>query len=45
MSDEAAFEEQLEYLLERSPFYREKLGGLARVGLDGIAELPLTETP
>jgi phenylacetate-CoA ligase len=43
MSDAAAFSEQLEYLLERSPFYREKLAGLPRVGLEDIAQLPLTE--
>jgi phenylacetate-CoA ligase len=30
-------------VLERSPFYREKLAGLAPVGLADIAELPLTE--
>ena len=33
---------QLAYLLERSPFYREKLAG-AEGGLDTIAELPLTD--
>ncbi len=42
--DTAAFRLQLAYLLERSPFYREKLGAQADgVGLDEIAELPLTE--
>jgi phenylacetate-CoA ligase len=41
--DDAAFREQLAYLLERSPFYREKLTGAAPTGLDRIAELPLTE--
>ena len=41
--DEAAFREQLEYLLERSPFYRERLGGLRPDGLDEIAQLPLTD--
>ena len=42
--DDASYRAQLAYLLERSPFYREKLaeaepGG----GLADIAELPLTE--
>jgi phenylacetate-CoA ligase len=42
--DDAAFREQLAYLLERSPFYRDKLGGLSRtVGLADIADLPLTD--
>jgi phenylacetate-CoA ligase len=47
--DDAAFRSQLRYLLERSAFYREKLGaaGVASAedagGLDGIARLPLTE--
>jgi phenylacetate-CoA ligase len=41
--DDAAFREQLAYLLERSPFYREKLAGLEPGGLGGIAQLPLTE--
>jgi phenylacetate-CoA ligase len=45
MSDAAAFEEQLAYLLERSPFYRDKLRRRPRVGLADIAELPLTEKP
>ena len=45
MSDAAAFEEQLAYLLERSPFYREKLAGHPRVALADIADLPLTEKP
>ena len=45
MSDAAAFEEQLAYVLERSPFYREKLENQPRVGLADIAELPLTEKP
>jgi phenylacetate-CoA ligase len=46
--DDAAFREQLSYLLERSPFYREKLAGAGIAsageagGLDQIAELPLT---
>jgi phenylacetate-CoA ligase len=44
--DEESFREQLAYLLERSPFYREKLAGLdANIGLDEIARLPLTEKP
>jgi phenylacetate-CoA ligase len=47
--DDAAFRAQLAYLLDRSPFYREKLGqaGLASAaeagGLAGIDRLPLTE--
>ncbi len=40
--DDAAYREQLAYLLERSPFYREKLAG-ATGGLAEIAGLPLTE--
>jgi len=45
VSDEhASFREQLAYLLERSPFYREKLAGHdTRGGLDSIARLPLTD--
>jgi phenylacetate-CoA ligase len=41
--DDASFREQVAYLLERSPFYREKLRGHAPGGLAGIAALPLTE--
>jgi phenylacetate-CoA ligase len=41
--DEASFREQVAYLLEHSPFYREKLAGHAPGGLAEIAELPLTE--
>jgi phenylacetate-CoA ligase len=42
--DEAAYEEQLAYLLERSPFYRAKLADADPTGgLDGLARLPLTE--
>ena len=41
--DDAAFREQLAYLLERSPFYRERLAGIGPAGLDAIAVLPLTE--
>ena len=42
--DDSAFRAQLAYLLERSGFYREKLGGLDEtVGLDEIAGLPLTD--
>jgi phenylacetate-CoA ligase len=44
--DAASYEEQLAYLLERSPFYRTKLG-LASArdagGLGDVAGLPLTE--
>jgi phenylacetate-CoA ligase len=43
MSDAAAYREQIEYLLERSPFYRDKLAGIEVRGLDDIALLPLTE--
>jgi phenylacetate-CoA ligase len=41
--DDASYREQVAYLLERSPFYREKLAGLATGGLADIAQLPLTE--
>jgi phenylacetate-CoA ligase len=41
--DDTAFREQLAYLLERSPFYRERLAGAGVAALDRIAELPLTE--
>jgi phenylacetate-CoA ligase len=44
MSVEAAYRRQLEYLRERSPFYREKLAGLGELGgLADIAQLPLTD--
>jgi phenylacetate-CoA ligase len=43
MSDDEAYRAQIEYLLERSPFYREKLAGYEVDGLDRIAELPLTD--
>jgi phenylacetate-CoA ligase len=44
--DDMSFRQQLTYLVERSPFYREKLAGLdANIGLDEIALLPLTEKP
>ena len=44
--DDASFRRQLAYMLERSPFYREKLAGVdAKIGLDEIAQLPLTEKP
>jgi phenylacetate-CoA ligase len=47
MSDGDSYRTQLEYLFERSPFYREKLAGFGSAeeagGLDGIARLPLTE--
>jgi phenylacetate-CoA ligase len=43
-ADADAFRAQLAYLLERSPFYRDKLAGHdTEVGLDGIAGLPLTD--
>jgi len=38
--DDAAYRQQLAYLLERSSFYRERLAGAG--GLEGIGELPLT---
>jgi phenylacetate-CoA ligase len=41
--DDAAFREQLAYLLERSAFYRERLAGFEPAGLADIAQLPLTE--
>lgn len=41
--DDARYRAQLEYLLERSPFYRQKLAGAdTGSGLAGIAQLPLT---
>jgi phenylacetate-CoA ligase len=44
--DDASFRRQLAYVLERSPFYREKLAGIdTDVGLEEIAQLPLTEKP
>ena len=43
MTDADAFREQLAYVLERSPFYRDKLAGLEDVELEDIAQLPLTE--
>ena len=41
--DDASYRTQLEYLLEHSAFYREKLAGRALGGLAEIAQLPLTE--
>jgi phenylacetate-CoA ligase len=43
MSDDAAYREQIAYLLERSAFYRDKLGTTDPGGLEDIARLPLTE--
>jgi phenylacetate-CoA ligase len=43
MSDADAYREQIAYLLERSPFYREKLAGHETRGLEDIAGLPLTD--
>jgi phenylacetate-CoA ligase len=40
--DDESFRAQLAYLLEHSAFYREKLGA-AGVGLENLAQLPLTE--
>jgi phenylacetate-CoA ligase len=42
-ADDAAYRDQLGYLRERSPFYREKLGSAPAGGLADIAELPLTD--
>jgi phenylacetate-CoA ligase len=42
-ADERSYRHQLEYLLEHSPFYRDKLAGLSTGGLGDIAALPLTE--
>jgi phenylacetate-CoA ligase len=41
--DGASFRAQLAYLLDRSPFYREKLAGFEDTELADIARLPLTE--
>ena len=42
--DDASFRDQLAYLLERSPFYRAKLGDAdTSGGLEDIARLPLTD--
>jgi phenylacetate-CoA ligase len=41
--DDESFRAQLAYVLERSPFYRERLAGYGAVGLSEIAQLPLTE--
>jgi phenylacetate-CoA ligase len=41
--DDESYGEQLAYLLERSPFYREKLAGVEPHGLAEISQLPLTE--
>ncbi|HEX5782789.1 MAG TPA: AMP-binding protein [Solirubrobacteraceae bacterium] len=43
MSDADAYREQIAYLLERSPFYREKLAGHDAGDLDDIGALPLTD--
>jgi phenylacetate-CoA ligase len=46
VTDDDAYRAQLAYLLERSAFYRDKLGARDAAelgGLDRIAELPLTE--
>ena len=43
--DDTAYREQVAYLLDRSAFYREKLGvsdATAAGGLDAIGDLPLT---
>jgi phenylacetate-CoA ligase len=40
--DRESYRAQIAYLLERSPFYREKLGTEDAAGLDDIAQLPLT---
>jgi phenylacetate-CoA ligase len=41
--DDAAYRAQLDYLLERSPFYRGRLGSRPPAGLDEIGALPLTD--
>src|SRR5206468_861427 len=41
--DDRSFRKQLAYLLERSPFYRDKLADFEAAGLGDIAQLPLTE--
>jgi phenylacetate-CoA ligase len=41
--DDESYRTQLEYVLERSPFYGERLAGFRGSGLADIAELPLTE--
>jgi phenylacetate-CoA ligase len=46
MSDAASYRTQIAYLLEHSPFYRDKLGGTSAAeigGLEAIGQLPLTE--
>jgi phenylacetate-CoA ligase len=42
-ADAESYRTQLEYLFERSAFYRDKLAGYEGSGLAEIAELPLTE--
>jgi phenylacetate-CoA ligase len=41
--DAESYQAQLEYVLERSPFYGERLSGFRGSGLADIVELPLTE--
>jgi phenylacetate-CoA ligase len=41
--DAESYRAQLEYVLERSPFYGERLSGFRGSGLADIVELPLTE--
>ncbi|HET7855741.1 MAG TPA: AMP-binding protein [Gaiellaceae bacterium] len=41
--DDRSYRTQLEYLLERSPFYRRKLAGAGVGALAEIGQLPLTE--
>jgi phenylacetate-CoA ligase len=41
--DAESYKAQLEYVLERSPFYGERLSGFRGSGLADIVELPLTE--
>jgi phenylacetate-CoA ligase len=43
VTDADAFREQLGYVLEHSPFYRDKLAGFEDTTLADIAQLPLTE--
>jgi len=42
-ADAENYRTQLAYVLERSAFYREKLGPSTSDGLEDISELPLTE--
>ena len=41
--DDVSYRTQLAYLLERSPFYRDRLAGFKGTGLADLKQLPLTE--